>query len=169
MIYIVVALKAEAQAFVDKFKLQNYKNENLCIIISGIGKENMKKATSQVLKEFSDNDTILNVGICGASEKFKIGELLSVCVTTQSLLTSSLPLVPTLPTLRCVNKEIDNNDKYDIVDMESDGFIQATKDIKNRYIFKVVSDHFEPKRVTKDSAKKLIFNKIDEIMMEIKK
>jgi hypothetical protein len=51
--------------------------------------------------------------------------------------------------------------------MESAGFIKATKDIKNSYIFKIVSDYFEPEKVTKDKAKQLIFNKIDEIMKEI--
>ncbi|MCD6432902.1 MAG: hypothetical protein J7L21_02565 [Sulfurimonas sp.] len=174
MIYIIVALKAEAQAFVDKFKLKNYKNDKICVIISGIGKENMHKTTSQVLKEFSNDDKIVNVGICGASEEFEIGELLSICVPTQSVGTrggTNLSLAPMLclGTLTCVDKEIGDKDRYDVVDMESAGFLQATKDIKNRYIFKVVSDHFEPKRVTKDSAKRLIFNKIDEIMMEIKR
>lgn len=171
MIYIMVALKAEAQAFVDKFKLKEYKNNKLCVTVSGIGKENMQKATCQVLKKFSDDDKILNVGICGASEEFEIGELLDICVTTQSVGTREAVLAPTLcvGALTCVDKEISDKKRYDIVDMESAGFLQATKDIKNRYIFKVVSDHFEPEKVTKDSAKKLIFDKIDEIMMEIKR
>ena len=158
----MVALKAEAQAFVDKFKLKKYKNDKLCVTVSGIGKENMQKATCQVLKKFSENDTIINVGICGASEEFEIGELLDICVTTQSVGTREA-------VLKCVDREVSDKKRYDIVDMESAGFLQATKDIKNKYIFKVVSDHFEPKRVTKDSAKKLIFDKIDEIMMEIKR
>jgi hypothetical protein len=35
-------------------------------------------------------------------------------------------------------------------------------------MFKVVSDNFEPHKVTKDMAKMLIFKKIDEIMKRVK-
>jgi nucleoside phosphorylase len=150
MIYILVALKAEAQAFVDKFKLQNYKNENITLIISGIGKENMYKTTFDVLSNFKEDDFILNVGICGANHNYKIGQLID---SRKEHIT-------------CVNYEVSAT-KYNIIDMESAGFIKATKDIKNSYIFKIVSDHFEPNIVTKDKAKKLIFNKIGEIMKEI--
>ena len=52
--------------------------------------------------------------------------------------------------------------------MESYGFYQAIKGMKNAYIFKVVSDHFEPKTVTKERTKNLIFNNIDEIMKRVK-
>ena len=151
MIYIVVALKAEAQAFVDKFKLKNFKNENLSLSISGIGVENMTNATCKIVSNMKNNDIILNVGICGASKNYAIGQLIDAREKT----------------LTCVDYEVKEN-KFDIVDMESLGFIQATKDIKNSYIFKIVSDHFEPHKVTKDKAKKLIFQNIDEIMKEIK-
>ncbi len=144
----MVALKAEAQAFVDKFKLKNYKNSKLCVTVSGVGKENMQKATREVLKNLTQDDIIINVGICGAGKNYAVGKLLIN------------------PKISCVDYEVSKN-KFDIVDMESDGFLQATKDTKNRYIFKVVSDHFEPKKVTKDGAKKLIFNKIDEIMKKV--
>ena len=152
MIYIMVALKAEAQAFVDKYKLKNYKNENIAVFVSGMGKENMKIATCHALKNFTPNDKIVNIGICGACKKYAIGDLIDG-IKTQ---------------ITCVDYEI-KDDKFEIVDMESDGFLEATKEIKNRYIFKIVSDNFEPKSVTKDKAKKLIFNNIDEIMKRVKK
>ena len=152
MIYIMVALKAEAQAFVDKFKLQNHKNDKISIIISGMGKENMKISTCQILKDVKDEDKIVNVGICGACKKYAIGELIDGIKTK----------------ITCIDYEA--HDKiYEIVDMESAGFLEATKDIKNRYIFKIVSDNFEPKTVTKDRAKKLIFDKIDEIMRRVER
>jgi len=151
MIYIVVALKSEAQAFVDKFKLDKSKtNDNLSISISGIGSENMFQTTSSIVKNMNVDDSIVNVGICGASKKYKIGQLLDARDIN----------------LTCVEYEVAHN-KYDVVDMESKGFIDATKDIKNSYIFKVVSDHFEPSSVKKDMTKQLIFNKIDEIMETI--
>jgi len=146
----MVALKAEAQAFVDKYKLKNYKNENISVVITGMGKENMEISTCQVLKEMTQHDKIVNVGICGASKKYAIGELIDGCKTE----------------ICCIDYEADDGE-FDIVDMESDGFFEATKGIKNRYMFKVVSDHFEPHKITKDLAKKLIFENIDEIMKRV--
>ena len=150
MIYILVALKAEAQAFVDKFKLKNYKNEKMEVVISGIGSQKIYLASSIVVKKMKKDDLILNIGICGASTKYEIGELLDARKTT----------------ITSIDYEA-KDDKYDVVDMESAGFIDATKDIENSFIFKIVSDHFEPKSVTKDKAKKLIFNQIDEIMKKV--
>ncbi|MCF6331194.1 MAG: hypothetical protein L3I99_06570 [Sulfurimonas sp.] len=154
MIYMIFALKAEAQAFIDK-KL------DVNIIISGIGSQNMYNATKKTLKLMNEDDIIVNVGICGASKKFHIGELLDISMPSQR--------VKEKFTLTCVNNEVQNKDKYEIVDMESLGFIDATNMIKNRYMFKIVSDHFEPKKVTKDGTKKLIFDKANEIMRRIKK
>jgi len=152
MTYIVVALKSEAQAFVDKFKLNNdKKNENISIKVSGIGADNMYTTTSETLKLMSEDDTIVNVGICGADKKYKIGELLDARDIN----------------LTCVDYEVSHNN-YDVVDMESKGFIEATQNSPYKsYMFKIVSDNFEPKSVSKDMSKKLIFDKIDEIMEKI--
>jgi len=143
MIYIIVALKAEAQAFIDK---------KIPVIISGIGAENMFKSTNEIVKKMKEDDILVNVGICGASKKYKIGQLIDGFAEE----------------LSCVDKEISDKNKYNIVDMESAGFIQASLAVKNKYMYKIVSDHFEPNIVTKDGAKKLIFDKIDEIMEKIK-
>ena len=150
MVYIIVALKAEAQAFVDKFKLKNYQNDHIKVVISGIGSKAMKEKTIEVLKAFDKKDKILNIGICGANENYTIGELIDA--RQEEII--------------CVDYEMKNH-KYSIVDMESAGFIEATMGIEESYIFKIVSDHFEPHKVTKDKSKQLIFNQIDEIMKRI--
>ena len=150
MIYIIVALKAEAQAFVDKYRLKNYTNGDIRVVVSGIGAEAMFKTTCKILQNFTSCDLILNVGICGASKKYKIGQLIDARYHV----------------ITCIDYEAKNT-KHDIVDMESLGFKQATKEVQNSFIFKIVSDHFEPQRVTKDKAKQLIFCKIDEIMSVI--
>ena len=142
MIYIIVALKAEAQAFVDK---------KMDVIISGIGSKNMFETTSKIVDKMNHDDIILNVGICGASKKYKIGQLIDGFKEN----------------LTCVDYAVSNNNDYEIVDMESNGFKKATQYVKNKYIFKIVSDHFEPETITKDGAKKLIFDKIDKIMEKI--
>jgi len=152
MIYIMVALKAEAQAFVEKYKLKNYKNDKISLIISGMGRENMFRASCQALESFTQDDKIVNVGICGANQNYEIGEIIDGFEKK----------------ITCKDFEVSCGD-FEIVDMESDGFLEATKGVKNRYIFKVVSDHFEPKTVTKDKAKKLIFDNIDEIMKRIER
>ena len=150
MIYIMVALKAEAQAFVDKYKLKNYKNDEISIIITGIGSDAMFRATTNILKIFKKDDVILNVGICGANKNYTIGQLID----------------SRFDKITCSDMEVSKSGS-NIVDMESLGFTNATKNIKNSFMFKVVSDHFEPKKVTKDKAKQLIFNKIDEMMKRV--
>jgi nucleoside phosphorylase len=151
MIYILVALKCEAQAFIEKFKLDSTKqNENISVVISGVGNLNMKNTASKIVSKMREDDLILNVGVCGASKNYSIGQLLD---ERDVELTS-------------LDHEVDYT-KYEAVDMESAGFKEATKGVKNSYIFKVVSDHFEPKDVTKDLAKKLVYKRIDEIMEKV--
>ena len=145
MIYIIVALKVEAQAFIDK-------KVDAKIIISGIGSQNMQDATQKVVQQMKQDDKLLNVGICGASKEYKIGQLIDAFKEP----------------ITCVDRAINNKHSYNIVDMESTGFLAATLHVEHRYMYKIVSDHFEPHTITKDGAKKLIFNKIDEIMEKIK-
>ena len=173
LLYIVVALKHEAQAFVDKYKLTKTKlgeyplffNDTLKLIISGMGVANARNATQTLINNFdiTDADIYINVGICGAKSSFAIGELIEIGnISYQGILhtfESSKEMIV------CSDIEVSNN-KYSIVDMESFGFYDAVihnPAIKNFFIFKVVSDHFEPEKVTKESAKKLVFNQIDDI------
>ena len=86
MIYIVTALKPEAQAFVDFYKLKKnrlgnyatFTNENITLIISGLGVINARLATQTNINniDITDDDIYLNIGICGASREYEIGQLL---------------------------------------------------------------------------------------------
>jgi len=148
MLYVICALKPEAQAFVDKYKLGKLKkNDEITVVVSGVGVENMFNATGKIVDTMDKNDIILNVGICGGDKKFAIGELIDTREHT----------------LTCKDSEISICGDYELVDMESAGFIKATLDVKNSYMFKVISDHFEPHKVTKQITKSLVFNVIDEI------
>lgn len=152
MTYVVVALKSEAQAFVDRFKLPKTRQDNdIAIFVSGIGVQKMFEITKKIVKKMTKEDKILNVGICGANHDFQIGELIDGFKQK----------------LTCVDTEISKDDGYSVVDMESSGFIEATKMIKNRYMFKIVSDYFQPHTITKEKTKQLVFNQIDEIMKRI--
>ncbi|MBL0708511.1 MAG: hypothetical protein JJW00_05650 [Sulfurimonas sp.] len=148
MLYIICALKSEAQAFVDKYKLPKSKqNTMLTVVVSGIGKANMFSATQKIVQKMSKDDIIVNIGICGANHTYKIGEIIDGFKED----------------LTCVDEAVSQDSIYTLVDMESCGFIDASKEVKNRYIFKVVSDHFEPQNITKEKTKQLIFNAIDNI------
>lgn len=174
MLYIVTALKPEAQAFVDKYKLKKSKlkdftlfsNDSMMLIISGIGVENAAQATQTLINHYdiTDDDIYLNIGICGANTKYEIGSLLEIGSLVYNHKTKVLNS-PSELTLTCLNTE-SSDDTYDIVDMESFGFYDAVMHspaIKNYHILKVVSDNFEPQKVTKENTKSLLFNTIDDI------
>ena len=174
MIYIFTALKPEAQAFVDKYKLTKiktnnytlYTNKNITVIITGLGIINCSKACEFVIKNYkiTQNDCFLNVGICGASKNFNIGELVEI--GTIHFNKDIFIFKETAKTITCINYEAKDNN-YDLVDMESYGFYESLQKYKNIFIFKVVSDHFEPQTITKEKTKMLIFNKLDEILEKV--
>ena len=177
MLYIITALKPEAQAFIDKYKLikVEYKGfylhvgENIKVVISGVGINNSEAASNMIINTLnpSSDDIFLNIGICGANTKYKIGELIEISSIVYKDSTYTLNQGHEY-TINCVDNEM-STDEYNIVDMESFGFYKATKEIKNRYMYKIVSDHFEPQNVTKEKTKSLIFNVIEEIMKKVTK
>ena len=170
MIYIVTALKPEAQAFVEYFKLKKSKldsytlfsNETITLIISHIGVENSRRATQTLINHYdiSDLDTYFNIGICAASKRYEIGEL----IECGSILYKGIKYSfnKEYPLISSLDQEAESQ-CYEIVDMESYGFYDAVVHnpaIKQFHILKVVSDHFEPKSVTKELTKSLLFNAI---------
>ena len=177
MIYIVTALKPEAQAFVDKYRLQfstlgSYKlfsNDAMKVILSHIGTKNAMLATQALIDAYdiTDDDVYMNVGICGAEESHKIGELVEIGEIVhkkQSYIVHSY----LSSCITCVDQEI-TSAEYTIVDMESFGFYDAIRHstaIKNFHIYKVVSDHFEPETITKEFTKSLIFKNLEKIMKD---
>lgn len=173
MIYIVVALKAEAQAFVESYKLTKsslatftlYSNKDIRLIISGMGVTNARLATQTLINYFdiTDEDHYFNIGICGASKAYEIGEVLEI----GTILYEQTPYIfdENKREIVCVNEAM-REAKYDIVDMESYGFYDAVRHnpaIKNFSIIKVVSDHFEPESVSKDGVKGLIIRALDSL------
>ena len=71
---LIVALKAEAMPFIDKYKLkrsktptaQLYESNKVSLLISGVGPVKTEQSTKLAIKE-SDYLVICNVGICGAA------------------------------------------------------------------------------------------------------
>lgn len=173
MLYVVTALKSEAQAFVDRYRLKKakcgrfgmFENESIKVIISGVGVSNAHEAARTFIEFFKPNmsDWIINIGICGANKSHEIGKLLkigTIIYDDKRYLLDSFG-----DAITCKEHEVSCN-LYDIVDMESFGFYMATGGFCNRAIYKVVSDHFEPQSVTKEGTKKLISHVIDEIVLK---
>lgn len=179
MIYIVMALKGEAQAFVDRHKLRKkrvhgftlFSSPDMILIISGMGVQNARIATQTLINlyDITDEDIYINVGICAASRAYKIGQLMEINAIEYEGKLFKLSNKKG-KTVTCVDEPL-AHDAHELSDMESFGFYDAvihSPAIKNIFIFKVVSDHFEPQSVTKDGAKALIFGVIDAIDAQVK-
>lgn len=180
MIYIVTALKPEAQAFVDKYKLKKIKvrdyslfwSDTMLLIISGVGVTNARLATQALINlyDITDDDIYLNIGICAATSTHEIGALMKIDAIlyegTQYFLKEKQTHIIT-----CLDEEA-FEEKGVLVDMESFGFYDAvihSPAIKNFFIFKVVSDHFQPHKVSKEGTKMLVFNVLEEIEKSLMK
>lgn len=177
MIYIVTALKSEAQAFVDKFKLRksslnnftSYVNDSLVIIVSGVGAANARFATQALIDSFdiTDEDVFYNVGVCAAPQHYDIGSCCTIGSIVHDGMHYTLDTKDTNHhTLQCCDtpQSIPHNT---LVDMESYGFYDAiihNPAIKKYHIIKIVSDHFEPDTLSKDMVKSLIFQHIPNII-----
>ena len=80
MKYIVMALKSEVQALVERYKLHKsklrdytlFENEKMRLIISGVGVKNAMRATQTLIDfyDISDEDIYINLGICAASKEY---------------------------------------------------------------------------------------------------
>lgn len=179
MKYIITALDAEARVFIERYGLKRnlalpyplYSNDAMIVLVCGLGKTNALMATSALLGHRipSEGDVLLNVGICGAPETFSIGETLLIHQITENERRYYPDILYTHhlreSSLVCVDTPQSEPSPLP-VDMESGGvFLAASKFFKlHRMAFvKIVSDHFEPHRVTKDAVLALMKERIDTI------
>ncbi len=180
MLYITVALSAEARALIDTFKLSRtytlpytmFENEEIKLIVTGVGRENAMMATSALLGRFppSHNDIFVNLGICAAPKEFAIGAMILAHKLTAPFENTSSFFPDILfehPLIECELLCVDapqTSPLHAPTDMESFGAYKAASrffDTHAMLFFKVVSDHFEPLHVSKDSALALISQSMD--------
>ena len=154
---IHTALLCEAQTLINFYKLKqilsvqnsNFKlfvNDQIILIVSGIGKNNTQNALEYVFENFDMNEInkaneiskAVNIGIAGCSDSsIKVGTLfctnkLLPNINFGSLTTLDEPL------------ECDENLETLLVDMEAKYFLQICKQhIKDVTVLKVVSDHLD--------------------------
>ncbi|MDR1007517.1 MAG: nucleoside phosphorylase [Campylobacteraceae bacterium] len=154
---IHTALVAEAKPIIRFFALtcksripfNIYANDDIALIVSGIGEEKTKKALSLALSLFNPCVAI-NVGIAGCSDKnIKIGSLF--CATHKDI------FIP-YASLTSYKSGVSSGENVDscLVDEEGEVFLSSIPANVERYIFKVVSDHLDISIPTKAQVNSLI-------------
>ena len=181
---LVVALKAEANPLIRRFRLKPlasptlfpiWENDNIKLIISGIGKVKAGAAVSYLAGIHRDEqiDSWLNIGIAG-HRSLAIGTPLLVHQVTdaarQISFFPSFAFVPPCETLPCltVDQQITDYPKDTLYEMEATGFfLVAAKlaPVETIHLFKIVSDniYFPANQLTKDKIDQLIDDQLDKI------
>lgn len=176
MIYIITALDAEARALVDHYHLRRdfslpytlYKNEQMVLLVSGMGKSNALMAVSALLgwRIPEDTDVLINIGICGAPPSYEIGETLLIHQIRDGNRRYYPDMLYTHPLRECSLTCVDEAQSavHDSpVDMESGAIFQAASrffKLHRLAFIKIVSDHFTPETVTKEGVMELIRSNI---------
>jgi len=162
MVLIHTALFAEAKPIIEYFKLKFitkkpyrvYKNRDIILIVTGIGKKTYQ------LKEILEKNKIdkaINIGIAGCRDgNIEIGTLF---IINRKL--KNIPHTSLTTTTKPINNQ--NNIQTTLVDMEAKYFLEITKDIKDIYIFKIVSDHLNIKIPNKRFVWGIIERNLDKI------
>jgi len=190
MLYIISAMGIETQSIIKYLNLkkttdrpfETYHNDEVNLVISGVGKINAAGATSYLLKDtlkgLNHSDYVINLGICGSlNNKFNVGDLVLVnkvvdyekkrkyytdILVKHNLKEGSIQSIDTL--------NVDYEFEEDLVDMESSAFFQIASKFLNVhqiYVLKVVSDKVNKnqplERLTKKYIDELIYDKLEEI------
>ena len=169
MVYIVTALLAEAKPLIKKYKLSPevqspfsiYSNENIKLIITGIGGDLALMATTFLLTKFppTSNAILVNLGITGSIHP--IGEaLLAHTISSDRSGHSYYPdMRLTHPfrevVLHTVDTPIEEAGNYEAVDMEAFYVYKAALAFLSSsqiMIFKVVSDNFSANIPSKEDV-----------------
>jgi len=179
MIYIVTALYPEAKPWIEYFQLkkrktsskfQIFQNEDITLIISGIGVLSSSTATAHLLTVYhsSPNDTVFNIGIAGAVDnRYDLGEtILCHKITLHETKESYYPDVllshdfkeGVLESfLHPVSKNQLSKVEGDLVDMEGAGFFHAASSFlppHHIFVIKIISDFLEPEKITRELVTK---------------
>lgn len=163
MLFFVVAFAHEAKAVIKHYNLTRiepspfalYGNGNVALIVSGMGASSALIATTHLLTRFNatQDDTLINLGICAATENFSLGQTLIAHTISDNA--SQKNIYPDLRFshpfhevhLYTANQPQDQPlPKAEAVDMEAFFVLQAARiflPTSKLFIAKVVSDHFD--------------------------
>ncbi|NLN03474.1 MAG: 5'-methylthioadenosine/S-adenosylhomocysteine nucleosidase [Clostridiaceae bacterium] len=186
MIYIHTALSIEASPLIDGFKLkkdmdvnefQVFGNEDMMMIISGVGKVKSAMALSYLFGKYGvcEKDILLNIGYCGSSsDEVPLGMLmLANKVVDMDTGREYFPdLFLTGYRQRCIScfsnvvKRSTENTENIFVDMESAGVMEASYKFlypHQTVIVKIVSDYLDDERKDVSFLKSLMTENLSNI------
>ena len=181
---LIVALKAEANPLIERFRLKPlasptlfpiWENEAIKLIISGVGKIKAGAAVSYLAGIHRDEkiDSWLNIGIAG-HRTLAIGTPLLIHkitdTTRQISFFPSFAFLPPCETISCLtfDQPITDYPEESVCEMEAAGFYSIAAKIaplETIHLFKVVSDntHCPTKQLTKSKIEQLIGDQSDQI------
>ena len=160
------ALKHEAFPIIDYFNLTPYnksikniysnREENIFLIISGIGIQNTKNAIASLckLKHYNEDNLWVNIGLAG-HKSLKVGSIFEIKKVVSNIhnnvfFTNSYYNKLPVYTACCVNTEEKIYKKKYLYDMESFGFLESLDNLtikENIFMFKIVSDNLKSKPI----------------------
>lgn len=183
MTYISCAFETEARALIDFYKLDkrsdlSYKlffNENILLIISGMGQNKAKEAIEFLLLNYPNkqDDIFLNLGVCAGQKKFEVGDLVQIkqlhSIDESHKLSS---INKGIAEVSCFSSEVavSGSCSQDIAEMEANSIysiIQKYFLVKNISFLKIVSDNFNPIKFSKEFIINLTKQNIKEITKHI--
>lgn len=186
MLLFTCALHAEARPIIDRFKLKKvaapfefFKNDDIALVVSGIGKENMMMATTFLATLHKNSDLIINLGIAGA-KNLNIGTLALINKiidkeTQREFYPDILVINHFLETqITTLNNPCKDSTQIEteLVDMESSAFFVASSKFFSPHqivVLKIVSDNLDIDFIKKEFVSSLVANHFNEIVEFLEK
>ena len=178
-------MNCEARPFIDHFKLNKdfsnrqfnqFLDENISLIVSGIGKMKSAIATTFLLSQAKnlDSSIIFNIGIAGSAKHHSIGAAVLVNKITDhesgrsffpaALQNHNLEEARLESFSQAVSRKNTTVDNLELVDMEASGYYEAASNFLSAsqiYCIKVVSDHLDDQKISKQFVSDLILQNLD--------
>ena len=172
MIYLIMALHTEAKPLLAHWRFKRdksipyrlYRNDQMLLLITQMGSKNAANALNALMSHSKpgDRDILINLGLCAAPESYPIGTALLIDrisygkedVAINTTYDHALPQA-SLQTVDEAHTAYHDN----AVDMEAYGVYREASGYfspAHMGFLKIVSDHFKPSDVNKESAITLI-------------
>lgn len=186
MVIIVSALYIEAKPIIEYYSLkkdvldkyfQVFKNDDIVLIITGVGKINSSIAVSHLLTKYilGMDDIILNIGICGTKDdNINIGNIFLINRIKDN--ETKRDFYPDILIEHPFEESDIETFSYPVVkpglmsaklcDMESSGFYQAASKYMQThqiYLLKIVSDRIGVDTIDKNLVYNVVKNNMDKI------
>lgn len=186
MIYIVCALFIEAKPFIKYYKLkrdmsdnfyQVFNNDDVYLIVSGSGKVSSACAVSHILSRgISNDDFIVNVGLCGSSVHesgniFLVNKIIDNSTKREFFPDMLIRSGFKEEYVETFERPVVGGDYNGLCDMEASGFFQAASKFMPPHavhVIKIVSDNLKS-RIDADDAEKAIEDRTGDIDIYLNK